>query len=153
MGHNSKQLWHRGLLAVIVAVIAAALCAAPAHAAPNGGAPELKRDLPSEPMEKADDQVVPAAPMPVPSGAFGFLATRKSTLWLAAQKPADRIRALPVPPNYRPSNNALATQMDRELQAAVRTPKACVQIIIDPAPGGGNLFSYGVWSVEEKYCP
>lgn len=142
--------WKRGLF--VAGVLAAAVGAAPAYAAPQGD-PGLKRDLPAEPMDPSDEIVEPGPPMPVPFGSFGYLATRDATLWLARQKPADRIRAMPVPGSYQPSNDALAAQVDRELAAAVRTPKACVQIIIDPSPGGGNLFSYGVWSVEPQYCP
>lgn len=116
------------------------------HASP----PEMGRQTPG-PID--DDVVQPGAPMPVPSGAFGYLATRDATRWLAAQRPGEAIRALPVPPQYRPANTALATQMTRELDAAVRTPGACVQIIIDLQSSAGNLFDYGVWSVERQYCP
>lgn len=100
-----------------------------------------------------DDVVVPGAPMPVPSGAFAYLATRDATRWLAAQHPGDAIAALPVPPQYRLANSALAKQMSTELTATVRTPGACVQIIIDPHSSAGNLFDYGVWSIEPQYCP
>lgn len=116
-------------------------------------APPTRKNVPTAPMDPADDQAEPGAPMPVPRGAFAYLATRSATLWLAAQRPADRIKGLPVPPQYRRANDALATQMDRELTAAARTTGACVQIIIDPHASGGNLFDYGVWSVEPQYCP
>lgn len=131
--------------AAVLPVIGALLISAPAQAAPNDEAP-------SGP-EPDTEQVEPGAPMPVPSGAFGYLATRSATLWLADQQPADRIEALPVPPQYHRANRALAEQMDRELSAATRTPGACVQLIVDPQSSSGNLFDYGVWSVEREYCP
>ncbi|WP_344782932.1 hypothetical protein [Gordonia caeni] len=130
--------------AAVLPVIGALLISAPAHADP---------DEPRSGQEPNIEQVEPGAPMPVPSGAFGYLATRSATLWLAGQQPADRIEALPVPPQYRLANRALAEQMDRELTAAVRTPGACVQIIIDPQSSSGNLFDYGVWSIDREYCP
>ncbi|UQE76547.1 hypothetical protein [Gordonia sp. PP30] len=162
------------VLAVVLPVVAMVLAAAPARALPGaseaggqphtildtadlqrGGTPDpgLRNAMPAAPLDQTDDEVVPGAPMPVPAGAFGYLATRSATLWLAAQDPAGRIKALPVPPSYRPANDALAAQMDRELTAAVKTKGACVQIIIDPNVGGGNLFQYGVWSVDRQYCP
>ncbi|GAC57543.1 hypothetical protein GOHSU_22_00030 [Gordonia hirsuta DSM 44140 = NBRC 16056] len=113
--------------------------------------PQMQKDVPG-PLP-ADEMIEPGAPMPVPNGAFGYLATRNATLWLAAQRPGDAIRALPVPPQYRAANDALARQMGRELTAAVRTPGACLQIIIDPHSSAGNLFDYGVWSVDRQYCP
>ena len=120
---------------------------------PLAGALSVSGPAQASPAPIDDSVVVPGAPMPVPSGAFGYLATRDATVWLAAQRPADVIRSLPVPAQYRKANDALATQVHSEISAAVRTPGACVQIIIDPRSSAGNLFDYGVWSVERQYCP
>lgn len=135
------------------AVLAAGLLAAPVHAAPDPVDPVAPLVTDTDDPDKHDEAVVPAAPMPVPSGAFAYLATRGATLWLADQRPGGVVKSLPVPPQYRPSNDALAAQFDRELDAAVRTPGACVQIIIDLQSDAGNLFDYGIWSVEKQYCP
>lgn len=135
--------------AAALPITAALLIGAPAQAEPADPAePDTTVVEPDD-----DDQVKPGAPMPVRNGAFGYLATRGATLWLAGQKPAQAIGGLPVPPQYHAANRALADQMDRELTAAARTPGACVQIIVDTQAGGGNLFDYGIWSVEREYCP
>lgn len=147
---TTRIRWKRGL--IVAGLVTAAAAAAPAHAAPPSD-PGPARELPAGPMAADQPVAQPGPPMPVPNGGFGYLATRDATLWLARQKPADGIRALPVPREYRKSNDALADQVDRELTVAARTPKACVQIIVDPRPSGGNLFEYGVWSVAPRYCP
>lgn len=160
------------VLAGVTAIVGATLVAGPVHAEPvnTGGknvvvdrddlqrghraAPGPSGDVPEAPLPSStDDEAQPSVPMPVPDGAFGYLATRSATLWLAQQRPGDLIRAFPVPPNYRAANNALARQIDRELKAAVKTKGACVQIIVDPRSSEGNLFDYGVWSVAPAYCP
>lgn len=144
-GKVAVARWFTGVL--VAAAAATSLSASPALAAPDPVAPTAPM------IADTDDTVEPAAPMPVPTGAFGYLATRSATLWLADRHPDDVVRSLPVPPALRPSNDALAAQFERELDAAVRTPGACVQIIIDPQTGSGNLFDYGIWSVEKQYCP
>ncbi|MFT4087626.1 MAG: hypothetical protein QM658_10805 [Gordonia sp. (in: high G+C Gram-positive bacteria)] len=100
----------------------------------------------------ADDVTGPSIPMPAPAGAYSYLATRSATLWLHSVDAPERIAALPASPDYAKANRQLAEHFDRELTSAVKTPGACVQIIIDPTVGGGK-FSYGVWAVESKYCP
>ncbi|MFT3662816.1 MAG: hypothetical protein QM809_15965 [Gordonia sp. (in: high G+C Gram-positive bacteria)] len=116
-------------------------------------APDMDRKIPEKPLPSPDDSVEPSFPLTVPQGAFGYLATRSATLWLHQQRPGDKIRGFPVPAQYRMANDVLADQIDRELKAAAKTAGACVQIIFNPHSTPGNLFDYGVWSVEEQYCP
>lgn len=138
---TQRRRWIAALVAAPMAAAAMAAAAqAPAHAEPENG-------------DETVVEIEPSSPMPVPQGAFGYLATRGATLWLAQQDAPGAIAALPVPHDYRVANDALADQFDRELEAAVRTPGACVQFIIAPLPGGMDLFDYGIWSVDRQYCP
>lgn len=99
------------------------------------------------------ETAVPGEPMPVREGAFGYLATRDATLWLAGQRPGNVVKALPAPPAYQDANRALGERIDSELRTASTTPGACVQIVVDPEGTAGALFDYGVFAVDAQYCP
>ena len=141
--------------AMLLAVPAAMLFAAPAAADPGPAADPAPSvaDQPSVQAVQDEELLPPGLPMAVPDGAFGYLATRDATVWLADRRPGDAVRGLPVAPNLKASNDALADQLDRELRSAKASPGACVQIIVDPATSSGNLFDYGIFAVEKQYCP
>ena len=47
----------------------------------------------------------------------------------------------------------MAQTLGRELDTAVETPGACLQIIVNPTAEDGGLFNYGFFAVEKQYCP
>jgi len=136
--------------AVVVATGAALATVAPmAMPSSTASAAPSTSVSPSEVVEEA----TPSFPMPVREGAIGYLATRSATLWLESRGADAVIANLPVPPAYSAANRAMATTLKRELDAAAKTPGACLQIIIDGTDGAGGLFNYGFFAIEKKYCP
>lgn len=136
------------------ALTAAGFIAAPAHADPTPqAAPDVDPEQPNSLSPEDEEVSEPSFPMPVPSGAFSYISTRNATLWMAEQEPHRLIKAMPVPPHYRLANDAAAKQLKRELDAAVATPGACLQIVVNPETTEGNLFDYGFWAVAQVYCP
>ncbi|MFT3714868.1 MAG: hypothetical protein QM774_02695 [Gordonia sp. (in: high G+C Gram-positive bacteria)] len=99
-----------------------------------------------------DPETPPADPMPVAPGALAQILNRPTTLWLASLKPDQAIKALPVPAQYRQSNDFMAAALKRELTKAVKTPGACIQLIFDPSTEFG-LFDYGFWAIDRHWCP
>ncbi|GEE02380.1 hypothetical protein nbrc107696_28260 [Gordonia spumicola] len=137
------------LLSAAIVAGAATLVVAPiAHANPSTTQSTSPSTAPSD-----ADKVEPSIPLQVPEGAFGYIATRGATKWLADRDLPSLIKSLPVPPSFRESNNGMASIIKAELTAAEETPGACVQIIITPAPKQGGLFTYGFFAVEKQYCP
>lgn len=139
---------------VVVATVAALATIAPmtvssstASAAPSASV------SPSTAPSAVVEEATPSFPMPVREGAIGYLATRSATLWLASRGADAVIANLPVPPAYATANRAMAKTLERELDAAAKTPGACLQIIIDRTDGAGGLFNYGFFAVEKQYCP
>lgn len=136
--------------AAVVVVTGAALATVAPMAMPSSTASAAPSTVsPSDAVEEA----TPSFPMPVREGAIGYLATRSATLWLESRGADAVIANLPVPPAYSAANRAMATTLKRELDAAAKTPGACLQIIIDGTDGAGGLFNYGFFAIEKKYCP
>lgn len=136
---------------IAVAAVGSAMAVGPSAAAPSSQAPSSSHE--SSPEDVVDQSAEAGVPMPVAPGALGYLATRSSTKWMN-DRGADRIIAnLPVPPNYSKANQAMADSLKREMTAAVETPGACLQIIVDGPRQPGDLFNYGFFAVEKQYCP
>ena len=91
--------------------------------------------------------------MPVPGEAYGYLATHDLTKRMDAMNLPQAVAELPVPDSYRPANLAFAGQFDRAVTAALAEPGGCVQVIINSHTTAGNLFDYGFFPIEPKYCP
>lgn len=91
--------------------------------------------------------------MLVPGEAFGYLATHDLTKRMDTMNLPQAVAALPVPDSYRPANLAFAGQFDRAVTAALASPGGCVQVIINSHTAAGNLFDYGFFPIEPKYCP
>lgn len=91
--------------------------------------------------------------MPVPGEAYGYLATHDLTKRMDAMNLPQAVAALPVPDSYRPANLAFAGQFDRAVTAALAEQGGCVQVIINSHTTAGNLFDYGFFPIEPKYCP
>lgn len=146
---QTRRLAAAGVLAASAAMIVPMAVSGPvASAAPSTSA------TPATPTESVPDGLPePSSPMPVGAGALGYLATRSATLWLVHRGVDDVIRNLPVPPAYADANRGMATNLERELASAERTPGACLQIIVDGPDGSGGLFNYGFYAVEKQYCP
>ena len=62
------------------------------------------------------------------------------------------VASLPVPAEYKPANLALAARFDVAVQEALASPGGCIQVVIDPAPTTGGVFSYGFFGVDGAYC-
>ncbi|MGB3696411.1 MAG: hypothetical protein WBA05_03150 [Gordonia sp. (in: high G+C Gram-positive bacteria)] len=157
MGNTMGKAMRSIIASAAALTAAAALWSAPtASAAPTSKhpAPQAEPAPHAETAPNAEAETVePSVPMPVRSGALGYLATRSATLWLDARGADSVIANLPVPGQYRAANKQMAASLARELDAAVATPGACLQIIVDTADGAGGLFNYGFFAVERQYCP
>ncbi|MGB3707419.1 MAG: hypothetical protein WA998_03905 [Gordonia sp. (in: high G+C Gram-positive bacteria)] len=161
-----------GRLSVSVATVAAAVATVVVLAAPVASADSPTHPRPNDPAasqsqaphaqpsksnapkatETDPDAAEASFPMPVQPGALGYLATRSATLWLHQRGAVNVIANLPVPGAYAKSNKYMAKELDRQLTAAVKTPGACLQIIVSGGDGGG-LFNYGFFAIEKQYCP
>lgn len=95
----------------------------------------------------------PGAPIPYADSAFSYLATSGATHWLSDNRVPQLIGSLPVPGEFRPAHDALTDRLDGALDEAVGEPGACLQVVLDPAPGAGMLFDYGFFPVAPEYCP
>lgn len=143
MGRTDRVTSRAGRVGIVVGAVAAAtVLAAPiASAEPSS--------QPSQPSQTPEASI----PMPVREGALGYLATRSSTLWLADRGVDQVIANLPAPPAYSSANRQMAKTLKQELDAAVDTPGACLQIIVDGPGQAGGVFNYGFFAVEKQYCP
>ncbi|UEA59430.1 hypothetical protein LK459_00450 [Gordonia otitidis] len=135
--------------------------AVPAPSAPHSTAPHSTAPQSGQPhtpgargsSESDTPLPTPGPPMPVPDDAYGYLATHDLTVRMNAMNLPQAVAALPVPDSYRPANLAFAGQFDRAVTAALAAPGGCVQVIINSHTAAGNLFDYGFFPIEPKYCP
>ncbi len=141
---RSSHLVSAAIVAVTVPLLAAPL----AHAEPSSSTPSE----PPTSTHAETAEVIPSLPMPVPEGSFGYIATRGATKWMNDRAPGALIKNLPVPPAFRKANSDMAKIIDAELDAAMKTPGACVQVIVTPRTKTG-LFSYGFFAIDPEYCP
>ena len=143
--------------------------AAPEKPTPQSVAPQSATPQSANPQSATPQSVAPSArggasdsdiplptpgpPMLVPGEAFGYLATHDLTKRMDTMNLPQAVAALPVPDSYRPANLAFAGQFDRAVTAAFASPGGCVQVIINSHTAAGNLFDYGFFPIEPKYCP
>lgn len=90
--------------------------------------------------------------MPVGDSQFGYIATHALTQRAADMKLPEFVASIPVPAEYKPANLALAARFDIVVDEALASPGGCIQVVVDPAPTSGGVFSYGFFAVEGKYC-
>ena len=140
MGRTDRVTSRAGRVGIVVGAVAAATVLA---------APIASAEPSSQPSQTPEASI----PMPVREGALGYLATRSSTLWLADRGVDQVIANLPAPPAYSSANRQMAKTLKQELDAAVDTPGACLQIIVDGPGQTGGVFNYGFFAVEKQYCP
>lgn len=140
MGRTDRVTSRAGRVGIVVGAVAAATVLA---------APIASAEPSSQPSQTPEASI----PMPVREGALGYLATRSSTLWLADRGVDQVIANLPAPPAYSRANRQMAKTLKQELDAAVDTPGACLQIIVDGPGQAGGVFNYGFFAVEKQYCP
>ena len=95
---------------------------------------------------------VAGQPMPVGGSQFSYTATHALTQRAADMDLPEFVASLPVPAEYKPANLALAARFDVAVQEALASPGGCVQVVIDPAPTTGGVFSYGFFGVDGAYC-
>ncbi|PYE13997.1 hypothetical protein DFR67_11496 [Williamsia limnetica] len=93
-----------------------------------------------------------SSPMPVGDSQFGYIATHALTQSAADMNLPEFVASIPVPPEYKPANLALAARFDIVVDEALASPGGCIQVVIDPAPTSGGVFSYGFFAVEGEYC-
>nr|WP_085947047.1 hypothetical protein [Gordonia soli] len=131
--------------AIVVTAAGSCVAAGVATAVPPQKAPQ--------PAPAAVVEVPEAgAPVPVSGSEISFQATHAVTQRAASQRAAEGIASLPVPAQYRPANLALAKQFDLALQGALASPGGCLQVVVDPRSRSGNLFNYGFFPVEGRFC-
>ncbi len=98
-------------------------------------------------------EVLPAGePVPVSASEFGYTATHDLTVRASSIDLAQFVASIPVPQQYRAANLALAARFDATVTSALTSPGGCVQVVVDPRATSGNLFNYGFFAVEGKYC-
>jgi hypothetical protein len=95
---------------------------------------------------------VAGPPIPVGGSQFGYTATHALTQRAADMQLPEFVSSLPVPAEYKPANLALAARFDIAVDEALASPGGCLQVVIDPAPTSGGVFSYGFFAVEGAYC-
>lgn len=93
-----------------------------------------------------------SAPVEVTGSEYSYIATHALTRQADDMALPEKIRALPLPPEYKPSNDAFALQFDHALAGARNSPGGCVQVVVDPQTGDGNLFNYGFFPIAGDYC-
>lgn len=148
--HSARRRIGAAIAAFALGAAGLAAAAVPAAADPvTDPAPETG-ETPLAPIETATG---PGAPVPYADSSFSYLATPGVTHWLSDHGAPRAIGSLPVPSQYRASHDALADRFGEALDSATEVPGACVQIVIDPVPGGGMIFDYGVFPVAPEYCP
>lgn len=151
--NRTRSVARRGVRAFMVAAAVGAgnlVCATQASAEQPSAMPTAQQ-APGIAGFVAEAQAGP--PMPVPDGAFGFLATHDLTQRMSTMKAAEAIASLPVPEGYRPANLSLASHLDLAVKGALADRRGCVQIIVDPKSTSGALFDYGFYAVSGQYCP
>ena len=92
------------------------------------------------------------SPMPVGSDQWGYIATHALTERAADLSLPEFVSSIPVPEEYKLANLAMAARFDIAVNEALASPGGCVQVVVDPAPGGGGVFSYGFFAVTGEYC-
>ncbi|MBJ7287492.1 MAG: hypothetical protein JHC79_01115 [Williamsia sp.] len=98
-------------------------------------------------------EVLPAGePVPVSPTEFGYTATHDLTVRASRIDLAQFVASIPVPAQYRAANLALAARFDATVAEALKSPGGCVQVVVDPRATSGNLFNYGFFAIEGKYC-
>ncbi|WP_076480641.1 hypothetical protein [Williamsia sterculiae] len=102
--------------------------------------------------EEPTTDVVAGEPVPVSSTAYSYLATHALTERAQAMDLGQFVASVPVPPQYRSANLDLSARIDTAVDAALRSPGGCVQLVVDPKGTGGALFDYNVVPVEGQYC-
>lgn len=93
-----------------------------------------------------------SSPMPVGGSQYGYVATHSLTQQAADMNLPEFVAALAVPAEYKPANLAMAARFDVVVDEALASPGGCIQVVIDPSPSEGGVFSYGFFAVEGKYC-
>ena len=98
-------------------------------------------------------EVLPAGePVPASPTEFSYIATHDLTVRASTVDLAEFVASIPVPNQYRAANLALAARFDATVAEALKSPGGCVQVLVDPRATSGNLFNYGFFAVEGKYC-
>lgn len=92
------------------------------------------------------------SPLPVGDGQWGYIATHALTERAADMNLPEFVASIPVPEDYKLANLAMAARFDIAVNDALTSPGGCVQVVVDPAPTGGGVFSYGFFSVAGEYC-
>ncbi len=100
----------------------------------------------------AVDVLAAGEPVPVAPSEFGYTATHDVTMRASAISLAEFVASIPVPDEYRAANLALAARFDATVAEALTSPGGCLQVVVDPRATSGNLFDYGFFAVEGKYC-
>ncbi|OBA42226.1 MULTISPECIES: hypothetical protein [Gordonia] len=154
---TSRNLRLAAATAASMALVPLGVISAPeAVAAPEKTTPQSVAPQSATPQSVAPSDLAlptPGPPMPVPGEAFGYIATHDLTKRMDSMNLPQAVAALPVPDSYRPANLAFAGQFDRAVTAALASPGGCVQVIINSHTSEGNLFDYGFFPIEPKYCP
>lgn len=92
------------------------------------------------------------SPMPVGGSQWGYIATHALTERAADLSLPEFVASIPVPEEYKLANLAMAARFDIAVDEALASPGGCVQVVVDPAPTDGGVFSYGFFAVTGEYC-